>query len=93
MMELAGKRMPKKIALGGKRSKHFFNRSCDLRNIKTLKFWTLDRVFVEKYRLDEDEAMDLTAFLKPMLDFDPKKSRHRGGVAETSVVEHVLDRE
>ena len=49
-----------------------FNRSCDLRNIKTLKFWTLDRVFVEKYRLDEDEAMDLTAFLKPMLDFDPK---------------------
>jgi len=72
MMELAGKRMPKKIALGGKRSKDFFNRSCDLRNIKTLKFWTLDRVFVEKYRLDEDEAMDLTAFLKPMLDFDPK---------------------
>ena len=72
MMELAGKRMPKKIALGGKRSKDFFNRSCDLRNIKTLKFWTLDRLFVEKYRLDEDEAMDLTAFLKPMLDFDPK---------------------
>ena len=72
MMELAGKRMPKKISLGGKRSKDFFNRSCDLRNIKTLKFWTLDRVFVEKYRLDEDEAMDLTAFLKPMLDFDPK---------------------
>jgi serine/threonine-protein kinase SRPK3 len=72
MMELAGKRKPKKIALGGKRSKDFFNRSCDLRNIKTLKFWTLDRVFVEKYRLDEDEAMDLTAFLKPMLDFDPK---------------------
>ena len=72
MMELAGKRMPKKIALGGKRSKDFFNRSCDLRNIKTLKFWTLDRVFVEKYRLDEDEAIDLTAFLKPMLDFDPK---------------------
>ena len=72
MMELAGKKMPKKIALGGKRSKDFFNRSCDLRNIKTLKFWTLDRVLVEKYRLDEDEAVELTAFLKPMLDFDPK---------------------
>ena len=72
MMELAGKKMPKKIALGGKRSKDFFNRSCELRNIKNLKFWTLDRVLVEKYRLDEDEAMELTAFLKPMLDFDPK---------------------
>ncbi len=25
-----------------------------------------------KVSIDEDEAMDLTAFLKPMLDFDPK---------------------
>jgi len=72
MMELAGKKIPKKILLGGKLSKVFFNRSCDLRNIKNLKFWTLDRVLVEKYRLDEDEAVALTAFLKPMLDFDPK---------------------
>jgi serine/threonine-protein kinase SRPK3 len=91
MMELAGRKIPKKIALSGKRSKDFFNRSCELRFIKTLKFWTLDRVLIEKYRLDEKEALGLTAFLKPMLDFDPKNRATAEELLQHSWIAAVLD--
>ncbi|KAK9723880.1 hypothetical protein RND81_05G031600 [Saponaria officinalis] len=47
MMELLGM-MPRKIALGGRYSRDFFNRYGDLRHIRRLRFWPLNKVLVEK---------------------------------------------
>ncbi|XP_057542267.1 uncharacterized protein LOC130820774 [Amaranthus tricolor] len=72
MMELLGK-IPKKIANGGARSKDFFDRYGDLKRIRRLKFWSLDRLLVEKYKFSEDDARDFADFLHPILDFAPEK--------------------
>ncbi|CAI7750880.1 unnamed protein product [Closterium sp. NIES-53] len=72
MMELIG-RIPKKIALGGKYSRDFFSRNGELRHIRRLKFWPLERVLTEKYDLPPAEATSLASFLTPMLDFAPER--------------------
>lgn len=54
-MELLGK-MPKRVWGTGKFAKDYFNRAGDLRHIKKLRFWPLDRVLVEKYNVPEDEV-------------------------------------
>lgn len=72
MMELLGT-MPRKIALGGRYSREFFNRHGDLRHIRRLRFWPLDKVLVEKYEFSEQDAKDMADFLIPILDFDPEK--------------------
>eukprot|EP00242_Pyramimonas_sp_CCMP2087_P005649 CAMPEP_0198212268 /NCGR_PEP_ID=MMETSP1445-20131203/25620_1 /TAXON_ID=36898 /ORGANISM="Pyramimonas sp., Strain CCMP2087" /LENGTH=768 /DNA_ID=CAMNT_0043886677 /DNA_START=249 /DNA_END=2555 /DNA_ORIENTATION=- len=71
-MELLG-RIPKKVALNGKYSRYFFNRHGELRHIRKLRFWPLDRVLVEKYDFDPMEAEDMASFLVPMLDFVPDR--------------------
>ncbi len=40
----------------GKFCRDYFNRNGELRHIKKLRFWPLDRVLVEKYKLSEDEV-------------------------------------
>lgn len=40
----------------GKFSRDYFNRNGELRHIKKLRFWPLDRVLVEKYKLSEEEV-------------------------------------
>lgn len=72
MMELLGM-MPRKIALGGRYSRDFFNRYGDLRHIRRLRFWPLNKVLMEKYEFNEKDANDLTEFLVPILDFVPEK--------------------
>ncbi|WCJ34397.1 Protein kinase superfamily protein [Euphorbia peplus] len=72
MMELLGM-MPRKIALGGRYSRDFFNRYGDLRHIRRLRFWPLNKVLMEKYEFSEKDANDLTDFLVPILDFVPEK--------------------
>ncbi|CAA2955625.1 SRSF kinase 2-like [Olea europaea subsp. europaea] len=72
MMELLGM-MPRKIALGGRYSREFFNRYGDLRHIRRLRFWPLNKVLVEKYELSEQDANDLSDFLVQILDFVPEK--------------------
>eukprot|EP01025_Chloroclados_australasicus_P005297 TRINITY_DN11539_c1_g1_i1.p1 TRINITY_DN11539_c1_g1~~TRINITY_DN11539_c1_g1_i1.p1 ORF type:complete len:781 (-),score=104.12 TRINITY_DN11539_c1_g1_i1:169-2511(-) len=72
IIELLGY-MPKWFCLKGRYSREFFNRQGELRNIKDLRFFSLDRVLVEKYKMDEDEAIALTDFLLPMLECDPAK--------------------
>ncbi|XP_074296479.1 uncharacterized protein LOC141626700 [Silene latifolia] len=72
MQELLGK-MPKKIANGGVKSKDFFDRYGDLKRIRRLKFWSLDRLLVEKYKFPEIEAREFSDFLRPILDFAPEK--------------------
>ncbi|KAL9241513.1 hypothetical protein vseg_015619 [Gypsophila vaccaria] len=72
MQELLGK-IPKKIANGGARSKDYFDRYGDLKRIKRLKYWSLDRLLVEKYKFSEIEAREFADFLCPILDFAPEK--------------------
>ncbi|KAK4375927.1 hypothetical protein RND71_006604 [Anisodus tanguticus] len=72
MMELLGM-MPRKIALGGRHSREFFNRYGDLRHIRRLRFWTLGKVLMEKYDFCEQDANEMADFLIPILDFVPEK--------------------
>uniref|UniRef100_A0ACD5XPE6 Uncharacterized protein n=1 Tax=Avena sativa TaxID=4498 RepID=A0ACD5XPE6_AVESA len=71
MMETLGK-MPKKIACSGTRSKDYFNRYGDLKRIRRLKFWPLERVLAEKYNFPAPDATGLADFLRPILDFAPE---------------------
>lgn len=72
MMELLGM-MPRKIALGGRYSRDFFNRHGDLRHIRRLRFWPMNKVLEEKYHFPEQDAIDFADFLVPLLDFVPEK--------------------
>ncbi|XP_019457945.1 PREDICTED: serine/threonine-protein kinase SRPK-like isoform X2 [Lupinus angustifolius] len=72
MMELLGM-MPRKIALGGRYSREFFSRSGDLRHIRQLHFWPVNKVLMEKYDFTEQEANNMADFLVPLLDFVPEK--------------------
>jgi serine/threonine-protein kinase SRPK3 len=72
MMELLG-RMPKKVALGGRLYKRFFDRTGHLRRIRGLSYWPLKKVLVEKYRFKEEEAEPFAEFLMKMLDWDPDR--------------------
>ncbi|XP_010526854.1 PREDICTED: SRSF protein kinase 2-like [Tarenaya hassleriana] len=72
MMELLGK-MPRKIAIGGARSKDLFDRHGDLKRIRRLKNWPLERILIGKYEFPEAEAREFAEFLCPILDFAPEK--------------------
>ncbi|KAJ4837930.1 hypothetical protein Tsubulata_022523 [Turnera subulata] len=72
MMELLGK-MPKKIAIGGARSKDYFDRHGDLKRIRRLKYWPLDRLLVDKYKFSDSDAQEFSEFLCPLFDFTPEK--------------------
>lgn len=72
MMELLGT-IPRKTALGGRYSRDFFNRYGDLKHIRRLRFWPLNKVLMEKYSFSEQDANDMTEFLVPILDFVPEK--------------------
>lgn len=61
------------IALGGRYSRDFFNRYGDLRHIRRLRFWPMNKVLKEKYEFSEQDAVDLADFLIPILDFVPDK--------------------
>ncbi|CAK7343332.1 unnamed protein product [Dovyalis caffra] len=60
-------------AQGGRYSRDFFNRYGDLRHIRRLRFWPLNKVLVEKYEFSEQDANEMTEFLIPILDFVPDK--------------------
>lgn len=72
MMELLGM-MPRKVALGGRYSREFFNRFGDLRHIRRLRFWPLSKVLMEKYDFCEQDASEMADFLVQILDFVPEK--------------------
>ncbi|XP_077220302.1 uncharacterized protein LOC143854304 [Tasmannia lanceolata] len=71
MMELLGK-MPRKVAIGGSRSKDLFDRHGDLKRIRRLKYWPLDRLLVDKYKISDSDAKEFADFLRPLLDFTPE---------------------
>jgi len=52
-------------------TKTYFNRSGELRHIKTLRYWGLGDVLQQKYRMHPVEAQNLASFLIPMLSLMP----------------------
>jgi serine/threonine protein kinase len=72
IIELLGK-IPRKIAMSGKHSRHFFNWKCELWHIKKLKPTGLFGLLTEAYEWDQLQAQEFTAFLLPMLDYDPNR--------------------
>ncbi|KAG1652904.1 hypothetical protein FOA52_015926 [Chlamydomonas sp. UWO 241] len=76
-VELLGK-MPRKVYERGKHATTYFNRNGELRRIKRLKFWPLEEVLAEKYKMGVEEAASLASFLKPMLEFIPERRATAG---------------
>ncbi|KAK2355380.1 non-specific serine/threonine protein kinase [Trifolium repens] len=72
MMELLGK-MPRKVATAGAKSKDFFDRHGDLKRIRRLKYWPLNKLLIERYKFSESDANEFSEFLTPLLDFAPEK--------------------
>eukprot|EP00882_Tetradesmus_deserticola_P017602 GHRQ01018858.1.p1 GENE.GHRQ01018858.1~~GHRQ01018858.1.p1 ORF type:complete len:160 (+),score=57.79 GHRQ01018858.1:56-535(+) len=69
----ARRRAAPQVWSSGKYARDYFNRAGELRHIKRLKFWDLQAVLHEKYRLPRAEARGMADFLLPMLHFDPDK--------------------
>ncbi|KAK9069397.1 hypothetical protein SSX86_011300 [Deinandra increscens subsp. villosa] len=72
MMEILGK-IPRKIAIGGLRSKDYFDRYGDLKRIRRLKHVPLARLLIDKFKFSVNDARDFADFLIPILDFAPEK--------------------
>jgi len=65
--------MPPKLVARGRRSMTYFNRRCELRHIKQMRFWALDDVLMQKYHMHPTEAKNLASFLLPMLRCNPEE--------------------
>ncbi|KAI5438530.1 hypothetical protein KIW84_024316 [Lathyrus oleraceus] len=72
MMELLGK-MPRKIATSGAQSKDYFDRHGDLKRIRRLKYWPLDKLLIDRYKFSVNDAREFSEFLLPLFDFAPEK--------------------
>ena len=72
MIETLGK-IPKNLALSGKKSRKFFNKNGQLIRIKNIKEYRIKDILMHDFSFEEKEAGDIEEFLLPMLEFDPKK--------------------
>lgn len=70
MIELLGP-IPRIVSSRGAYAHELFNRHGELRHIRDLSFWSLDRVLLEKYDFPKAEAEEFSDFLRLMLKFDP----------------------
>lgn len=73
LMILISYTLRSQIAISGYRSKDYFDRYGDLKRIRRLKFWPMDRLLVDKYKFPEPDAQEFAQFLCPLLDFAPDK--------------------
>lgn len=48
--------MPRRVCSTGKYAKDYFNQHGELRHIKKLRFWPLERVLHEKYEFPREEV-------------------------------------
>lgn len=44
-----------------------------MKRIRRLKYGSLDRLLIDKYKFSEADAREFAEFLCPMLDFEPEK--------------------
>lgn len=64
-----------------KRWREFFDRSGqNFRKIRKLKIWPLKMVFIDEYKMSEELATEVSEFLLPMLEFDPRKRVDAGSM-------------
>lgn len=63
---------PVQIAVGGIKSRDYFDRYGDLKRIRRLKFRPINRILVEKFKFPETDASEFLEFLCPLLDFTPE---------------------
>eukprot|EP01080_Neovahlkampfia_damariscottae_P000924 gene924-9833_t len=57
----------------GKNFNKYVNNKGELRHIKNLKPMSLFELLIEKYEFSEIDALELSGFLLPMLEYQPKK--------------------
>lgn len=79
IIELLGE-LPPYLLENGRYTKNYFNSRGQLRNISKLKFWPLKDVLIEKYKFSETDANEISDFLLPMLELDPRKRADAGGL-------------
>ena len=72
MQELMG-RFPLKLTQSSLKAKRYFNKDGLLKRIPVLNCWSLENVFIEKYRFKLQEARELASFFEPMLNPYPHK--------------------
>ena len=71
MMEMFGK-LPVEM-YKGKNFNKYINNKGELRNVKNLKPFNLFEILNEKYEFSEVDALELSSFLLPMLEYTPNK--------------------
>jgi serine/threonine-protein kinase SRPK3 len=69
MIELLGP-IPRSVATRGAFARELFNARGELRHIRDLAFWSLERVLGEKYEMGERDAVEFADFLLQMLRFE-----------------------
>lgn len=79
MIELLGE-FPSYLLENGKYAKKFFNSRGQLRNISKLKYWPLQDVLTEKYKIKLEDAKQIADLLLAMLNLDPRKRADAGGL-------------
>jgi len=72
IIELLGTYPPPNWALKGKYAKGILTNEGKPKKIKSLKFWNLEDVMIDKYCFSKKEASDFCDFLLPMLEWLPK---------------------
>ncbi|CAI6707585.1 AAC_HP2_G0041880.mRNA.1.CDS.1 [Saccharomyces cerevisiae] len=92
IIELLGE-LPSYLLRNGKYTRTFFNSRGLLRNISKLKFWPLEDVLTEKYKFSKDEAKEISDFLSPMLQLDPRKRADAGGLVNHPWLKDTLGME
>lgn len=65
--------MFEKIATSGARSKDYFDRYGDLKRIRRLKHWPLNRLLTDKFEFSDADAREFADFLSPLFNFEPEK--------------------
>ena len=61
------------LKMGGRYSRELFDSKGQLRHIRNLKPWPLERVMAEKYMWNVEASKAFCAFLQPMLELDWRK--------------------
>ncbi|KAF8559300.1 Pkinase-domain-containing protein [Imleria badia] len=91
IIELMGD-FPLEAKMGGRYSRELFDHTGALRYIKSLKSWPLHRVMMEKYLLSKAAAVDLCAFLEPMLAVDQRERKEARDMIDHKWL-HIKDEE
>ena len=72
MLELLNE-FPRNWCTIGTNSKRYFDKDGRLKKIKSLRFWGLKDILIQRYKMAEEEAIALEDFLLPMLRILPQE--------------------